>query len=315
MQQQHLQVTKIEKASLYIKGAFVTLIVAISIYFGFALTVGFDSLASSFSKIRPLDYVILLSLSFASYAIRSYRWIFFLKQKSSQIPISKSVFIYFSGFALSTTPGKIGETLRGLFLLPFGVRLHTSVALFISERSLDLLSVSIFSLVYILWDSDFYTSVLMAFFLFLSIVFVFKSNLGTNALKFIFWKKLYQHAEFVYYEVSFFLSYRNMQKIIPLSLLPWLIQGLSLYFIVSAFGFELDLFLLVGLYCASILAGAISFIPAGIGATEATMVFLLSSQGLDTASAVAVSLISRFVTLWFAIFIGIISMIKVVRDY
>ncbi len=72
--------------------------------------------------------------------------------------------------------------------------------------------------------------------------------------------------------------------------------------------------LIIGIYNISILAGAISFIPGGIGATEAAISVLLISMGMDASLAVAASLVCRGMTLWLAVFIGLISMISAGKE-
>jgi uncharacterized protein (TIRG00374 family) len=62
--------------------------------------------------------------------------------------------------------------------------------------------------------------------------------------------------------------------------------------------------LAVGIYSISVLAGALSFIPSGLGSTEAVMVLLLTLVGADTPTAVAATLICRLAILWFAVVIG-----------
>ena len=65
----------------------------------------------------------------------------------------------------------------------------------------------------------------------------------------------------------------------------------------------------MGIYNISILAGAISFIPRGIGATEATISVILVNMGMDLPLAIIASIIVREITLWFAVGLGLISMI------
>jgi len=60
----------------------------------------------------------------------------------------------------------------------------------------------------------------------------------------------------------------------------------------------------VGIYSVSVLAGALSFIPGGLGSTEAVMVLLLTLVGVNTPAAIAATLICRLATLWFAVIIG-----------
>jgi len=77
-----------------------------------------------------------------------------------------------------------------------------------------------------------------------------------------------------------------------------------------ALGYELTASTVVAIYCLSILAGAASFIPGGLGATEAAIVLLLSAAGVGQTDAIPASLISRSLTLWLAVGIGVLAMTK-----
>ena len=52
------------------------------------------------------------------------------------------------------------------------------------------------------------------------------------------------------------------------------------------------------------LAGALSFLPGGLGGTEVVMGGLLIAFGADGATAVAITLLCRLATLWFAVALG-----------
>jgi glycosyltransferase 2 family protein len=63
----------------------------------------------------------------------------------------------------------------------------------------------------------------------------------------------------------------------------------------------------MGVYAVSLLAGALSFVPGGIGTTEGAMALLLAGLGAGTATVVAAPLISRLTTLWFAVSLGLVA--------
>jgi uncharacterized protein (TIRG00374 family) len=109
-------------------------------------------------------------------------------------------------------------------------------------------------------------------------------------------------------QVAQFLGNRSILTALPLSLLAWLFQGVGLYLIIDALGFEASPLLIIGIYSASILVGALSFIPGGIGATGASITVLLVSIGMDLPLAVIAAVICRGMTLWLAVIIGLISM-------
>jgi hypothetical protein len=87
----------------------------------------------------------ILGLSLLNYLLRFVRWQIYLKRLGHQVPWATSLRIYFAGFALTTTPGKMGELMRGVLLKPLGVPLIESSAAFFSERAADLLVILLLS--------------------------------------------------------------------------------------------------------------------------------------------------------------------------
>jgi uncharacterized protein (TIRG00374 family) len=67
------------------------------------------------------------------------------------------------------------------------------------------------------------------------------------------------------------------------------------------------------IYAFSMLVGAISFLPGGIGGAEVTMTALLMLNGMDNAGAVAATLLIRLATLWFAVLLGLLAMLPARR--
>jgi uncharacterized protein (TIRG00374 family) len=57
------------------------------------------------------------------------------------------------------------------------------------------------------------------------------------------------------------------------------------------------------------LAGALSFMPGGLGGSEAAMVLLLRMLRVPLSIAVAATLLIRAATLWFAVLLGIIALL------
>lgn len=60
----------------------------------------------------------------------------------------------------------------------------------------------------------------------------------------------------------------------------------------------------IGIYAIAVLAGALLFLPGGLGSTEAVMCVLLVAFGADSPAAVAITLLCRIATLWFAVALG-----------
>jgi uncharacterized membrane protein YbhN (UPF0104 family) len=91
---------------------------------------------------------------------------------------------------------------------------------------------------------------------------------------------------------------------LSLGVLSWGLEGLALYWIAQDIGIGINLATGLGVYAIAVLAGALSFLPGGLGGTEAVMGLLLVAFGADAASAVAITLLCRIATLWFAVALG-----------
>ena len=62
------------------------------------------------------------------------------------------------------------------------------------------------------------------------------------------------------------------------------------------------------------LIGGLSFLPGGLGGSEAVMIGLLVWQGVAHPLAVTVTLITRLATLWFAVVLGIVALGRQQRE-
>jgi uncharacterized protein (TIRG00374 family) len=96
-----------------------------------------------------------------------------------------------------------------------------------------------------------------------------------------------------------------------LSLLAWGLEALAFYWILQAMGADVRLTLAIFVYAVAMLAGALSFMPGGLGSTEAVMVGLLVSSGVELPDAIAATVLLRLVTLWLAVGLGTVVLIQI----
>lgn len=85
-------------------------------YLGFALWSGWHDVVHAVAKVGFVGIAAALSLSLANYGLRFIRWQLYLEAMGRPVPWRPSLKIYLAGFALTTTPGKAGEALRGVLL-------------------------------------------------------------------------------------------------------------------------------------------------------------------------------------------------------
>ena len=91
---------------------------------------------------------------------------------------------------------------------------------------------------------------------------------------------------------------------LALGVVAWFAEGLGFWWLLVALDHPLPLSTAVFIYAFAMLVGALSFLPGGLGGSEAAMVALLTLTGLPEASAVSATLICRLATLWFAVGLG-----------
>jgi uncharacterized protein (TIRG00374 family) len=98
-----------------------------------------------------------------------------------------------------------------------------------------------------------------------------------------------------------------------LSLAGWIAEAWGCYLTLHWMGVDVGPMLAMSFYAISMLAGALSFMPGGIGGAEATMVGLLDLVGVGTAQAIAATVLIRLVTLWFAVGLGAFFLTRLPR--
>ena len=88
-----------------------------------------------------------------------------------------------------------------------------------------------------------------------------------------------------------------------LATISWFFECLAFYFVVNGFpGAHIGLQGATFFYAATTVAGALSFLPGGLGVTEAGMLALLVRwAGIEKGAAAAATFVTRVATLWFAV--------------
>ncbi len=106
------------------------------------------------------------------------------------------------------------------------------------------------------------------------------------------------------------LRWGRLVPVLAIAIVSWGAEGAGVWVLASAFPASPDLVFSIGVYGLAILAGAAAvFLPAGLGGTEAAMTGLLLAAGLSLPEAVAVTLICRLATLWFAVGLGAVALL------
>lgn len=284
---------------------------AVLVYMGMATMADWSAFGDAVSATPALMWFQVIALSLVSYLARFMRWHRFLLALGHPVPVWRDLEIYLSGFALTLTPGKAGETVRSVYLQPYGVRYTESIGVFIAERLLDLIIVGLLASLAAFIFPEHRSWALGAVAFFFLMTLMLRSRIMAFLAERLARHSLGKHTARGIDTVRFVLSGRRLAGALPLSLLAWSAQGFSLYLVVRALGYDIPATDVMSIYCLSILAGVASMIPGGLGATEAAIALLLNAVGMSQGDAITASLISRGLTLWLAVGIGIAAMSRI----
>jgi len=109
--------------------------------------------------------------------------------------------------------------------------------------------------------------------------------------------------------LSAVLYNKKMFFLLLLSIFYWITIGCAAFFVIEAFGFSVDSIVnIISTYSSSLIIGALSFIPGGIGIAEGSLIGLLTFQGIDVSEAVVIVVLIRIFTLWFSTITGFIAL-------
>ena len=300
--------------SWQLKALILSIVVAAGGYLAFSLWSGWEDVRAAFLQIGLLGTLITLLLSLVNYGLRFIRWQVYLAKLGYRIDMLPSLRIYLSGFALTTTPGKAGETFRGVLLKQYKVPFSTTLVAFISERLSDLVAIVLLTLVGL---SQYPQSKGMVLAGGVAIAILLVSISNNTALNYIHnWAYKRRGKPFSLLIQAVNLLKESRQCHTPgillfstiISVIAWSAEALAFYLLLQWLGADISFSFAIFVYALSMLAGALSFLPGGLGSAEAVMTSLLVIKGMTMPTAIAATVFIRLATLWFAVLIGLIAL-------
>jgi uncharacterized membrane protein YbhN (UPF0104 family) len=263
--------------------------------------------------LSPGSVAVLLALPTFGFAVRFVRWDVYVRALGHMLPRARHARIYLAGFALTTTPGKLGENLRAVYLKGHGVPVAHSLGAFVAERLGDLVAMLFLSgLAFGLLDG--YSGAVVATSAATVALLVlirsprFHSMLagrgGTTILA-----RLRAAAGRGLAAARDLLGTRLLAAGVAIALLAWGAEALTFVLAARWIGVDLPLGVGMGVFALGTLLGAVSMLPGGVGPTEAVMGGLLIVAGGTAAEATAATVLVRAVTLWWAVALGIVALV------
>lgn len=266
--------------------------------------------------------LVALGLASCNYLIRFVKWDFFLARLGIRVRRGRSLGIFLSGFTLTVTPGKLGEVVKSYLLRESeGVAMARSAPIIVAERVTDLLALLILSVLGLgLLGGSWRVLVAGAVLVGGLVLAIAWEPLGRGGLRLLGRLPLVRRV--AHRLEDFYEATRELHRPAPLvwatalSLVAWGAECLAFWLIIGGFpGGMVPIRLATFIYAVTTVAGALSFLPGGLGVQEGGMVALLVGVGarLDEATAFAATFITRLSTLWFAVGVGLIALFVLQR--
>jgi glycosyltransferase 2 family protein len=303
------------------KNILISIAIAGLIYLGFTLYADINELGKAFSYFNWLLFPLLLLLAYLNYYTRFLKWHYYMGVLQVDIKRIDSFFIFMSGLIMSITPGKMGELLKSYLVKEItGTPISKTAPVIFVERITDFISLILIALAGA-YTFDFGKGIVIAVGIFFLLVLVLISNrtimekLILTAEKNRFLKKHIEKIHQIYESAYILLKPKPLLLMTGLSLVSWFFECFGYYLILLNFGTGLSLLWSAFSYAFATIVGAVSMLPGGLGITEGSLTFFLIQKDFSNELAVASTFIIRVVTLWFAVLVGIVSVIIYQKRY
>ena len=293
----------------------IVVIVVIGLYAVFLVASDLNTIYDEISDFKIEFIPIILLLVTSGWFVLFLRWHLLLRNAKIFIPVKDSFLILTSGFALTIIPGKVGELIKSQLLkTKFGIARTKTVPIVILEQVYTAIGIVILSF-FGIWYFELGAYVLAFFTAGIVFAFVLISSRKTfNKIVLLLEKRRFT-SKFVEPLSSSYDAIKNGMRgpitlyASGLSVLFWLIEAISIYFILLAFGIDVIEFLtVIPTYTTSIMLGILSFLPMGIGVVEGTLTSFFTIHGIDLSIAITIVIVIRLFTRWYSVSFGFIAL-------
>ena len=290
-------------------------IASVGLYGVFLFFSDFNIISEQISNFKYEFLPLILLLVSISWTPLLVRWQILLKKNDINIPIKKSFLLFLGGMSMSITPGHVGELIKSqlmktIYNIP---RTKTAPIIFV-EKFYDLTGAIIASIIGIIILGMDTNLILISVSILIVIIFlIYYRPIFEFILKRVtktkFFSKYSENLSDSYEIVRNSTTPQISSISFGLSVLYWIIISVAVHFILLSFGIEsVSILKTISIYSSSVIIGAISFIPGGLGITEGSLIGLFSLEGIDVSLALILSVMIRILTMWYSVSIGFICL-------
>lgn len=262
---------------------------------------------------------VVVAAVLVNYALRFLKWDYYLRRLSIPLPRRQSALVFLAGFAMAITPGKLGELLKAVLVRDLvGTEIGRTASVVMAERLTDVAGLVILSAfgATVLPGGGIVLGVIAGG-LAVAVVAIMRPELaGALQTRLASWPAVGRLAGTL---AVFLAGGRSLLApgplawAVALSTVSWFSECLALSLVLGGLGAPVPLRAATFVYAFASLAGAVSMLPGGLGAAEASLAALLVALGIGLPQAAAATLLIRAVTLWLAVGLGAATLLLAFR--
>ncbi|MEK9135101.1 MAG: flippase-like domain-containing protein [Patescibacteria group bacterium] len=304
---------KIFRLILFISG--------ISILSALIYRVGFHEIIRTIAEAKVNFLIYGLSVYLVLILARAFKWFLLVRVTGNKIGFKKFLPLYFvSSLMGNITPFKSGEAIAPfLFEKYLKIPVGQGFAIVILDRFFELITFAIILILTILYIIPVFQWAPIPLFALISLLIILivsqKTSLKILGIfnvfkKYSLFKRILEFAEkelqFFYDGLFLFKNKKVYRFIIPLTIICWLLEFLSFYFIVSSV-LSASFFHIAAAQVMAIAAILLTFIPVGIGIGEVGIVYVLNLFNYPTVLSAGGALLARLILTGALFTVGIIG--------
>ena len=286
------------------------------LYVGIALLIDIEKVSKTTLKIDYLTVPIILTPMTMAIFLLAFRFHRLLQALNVKIPLAKSILIYLLGLSFAVTPLSSGQLVRSQIIKKeFDYAFSKTSPIFLFEKwsEFSSLLVILFAFIFV----NFMIESIFVIVLGSAMAMLFFGLMRKRGVSFFFLSKI--TAKFQRLR-KFEESIENSQESLKIlsskkvvifegfivTIPSLLLQAVSVFLAFQALGIKIDFIASTQIFYTALIAGIFSFVPGGLGVTEAGMIALLSKYyyNYDLALLAAAVIFVRLITFWYATLLG-----------
>ena len=291
-------------------GVWLTALLSVVVFLGLAAYADVGDVTRALATVEWTTFGAVVGLTTVGYGFRFAKWHYYLRRLEVDVPLDASAVTFFSGLMMVVTPGKAGELWKAWFLRDArNVPASKTSSVVGAERVTDLVALSAMAALGLVVYSRSSLPVLV-------VLGAIASGIGL-----LQWRRACLAilgrlesfpavGDYATELEQFYESTYRLFRLRPLivsalfSLAAWGLEGVALWLVLDGFGVETGVVIGLFVFGLGSIVGAVSMLPGGLAATEASMVGVLITFGYPEAVAAAATVVIRVGTLWYAAALG-----------